>query len=222
MKQVGGNLPGILGSLLGESADRTKGAIAGAVPAILGGLMGTASKGGSAADQLVSAVGDQDDSMLDDLAGMLSGGNHQAIADQGSSMLGGLLGDNMISGLVGAIGKFSGLGSGSSASLIGMLAPIVMSVLGREQKSQGIDGGGLVDMLMGQKDNIEKAMPSGLAGALGSVGFMDNLTGSAQSAVSAVGDAASDAASAVGGAAEAATRAAGSAASAAGDAASKA
>ncbi|NJO33605.1 MAG: DUF937 domain-containing protein [Rhodospirillales bacterium] len=72
MKQVAGNVPGILGSLLGESADRTKGALAGAVPAILGGLMGAASKGGGIAEQIAAAVGQQDDSLLDNLIGALA------------------------------------------------------------------------------------------------------------------------------------------------------
>lgn len=209
MKQVGGNIPGILGSLLGESADNTTNALSGAVPAILGSLMGVASKGGQGAEQLVAAVSDQDDSMLDDLAGMLGGGNQQAIADQGSSMLGSLLGDGVIGSLVGAVGKFSGLGGGSTKSLLGMLAPIVMSVLSKQVSSQGLDGGGLLGLISGQKDSIEKAMPSGMASALSGAGLMDSIMGTAQSATAAVGDAVDSAAGAAGRAAGAAATAAG-------------
>ncbi|MEM8949048.1 MAG: DUF937 domain-containing protein [Pseudomonadota bacterium] len=198
LKQVGGNVPGILGSLLGESADRTQGAIAGAVPAVLGGLMGAATKGGGLADQLASAIGQQDGGMLDDLAGAFGGGNHQKIADEGGSILTSLLGDGVIGTLVGAIGKFSGLGSGSSKSLLGMLVPVVMSVLSREQKSQGLDAGGLMNMLMGQKDNIQAAMPSGMASALGGAGFLDDFMGGAQSAAASIGDAVDSATGAVG------------------------
>ncbi len=216
MKQVGGNLPGVLGSLLGESADRTQGALAGAVPAVLGGLMGVASKGGAGANQLAAAIGDQDDSMLDDLAGMLGGGNHNALADQGSGLLSSLLGEGVVGNLVGAIGKFSGLGSGSSKSLLGMLAPIVMSVIGRQQKSAGLDASGLMGMLADQKDHISAAMPSGLSNVLGASGLMDSLMGSAGDAVSSIGNAASGAANAatgaVGGAVSAAGGAVGSAA----------
>ena len=209
MKQVGGNLPGVLGSLLGESADRTQGAIAGAVPAILGSLMGVASKGGSGAEQLVSAVRDQDDSLLDNLAGMLGGGNHQAIADQGSSMLSSLLGDGVIGSLVGAVGKFSGLGGGSTKSLLGLLAPIVMSVLSKQQKAEGLDGGGLLGLLSSQKDNIEQAMPSGMASALSGAGLLDSIMGTAQSATESIGEAVDTAAGAAGRAAGAAATAAG-------------
>lgn len=222
MKQLGGNLPGIIGSLLGESADRTQGALAGAVPAILGGLMGAASKGGQAADDLASAIGQQDDSMLDDLAGMLGGGNHQAMADKGSSMLGSLLGDGVIGSLVGAIGKFSGLGGGSSKSLLGLLVPIVMSVLGREQKKQGLDGGGLLNMLMGQKEHVQQAMPSGMMNALGGGDLLDGIMGTAKSATDSIGEAVDTAAGTAGRAAGRAASAVGEAVEGAGDAAGRA
>ncbi|MGI9499811.1 MAG: DUF937 domain-containing protein [Geminicoccaceae bacterium] len=226
MKQVGGNIPGIIGSLLGESADRTQGALAGAVPAILGGLMGAASKGGGITDQLVSAIGQQDDGMLDNLSGAFGGGNHQQIVDQGSSLLSSLLGDGVIGSLVGAIGKFSGLGGGSTKSLLGMLAPIVISVLGRQQREQGLDGGGMVSLLMGQKDNIQSALPAGLASAFGGANFMDDLMGTAQSATASVGEALDTASDTVSQAAGQAATAAGAAvenvAEAAGQAASSA
>lgn len=212
MKQVGGNLPGILGSLLGESADRTQGAVAGAVPAILGGLMGAASKGGGIADQIGSMISQQDDGMLDNLAGAFGSGNHQQIADQGSSMLTSLLGDGMVGTLVGAIGKFSGLGGGSTKSLLGMLAPIVMSVLGRQQREQGLDAGGMLGLLMDQKDNIQGAMPKGMASALGGAGFLDDLMGSAQSATASIGEALDTTAGTVGKVAGGAATAVGAAA----------
>ena len=222
MKQVGGNLPGILGSLLGESADRTQGAVAGAIPAILGGLMGAASKGGGVADQLAAAVDQQDDGFLDNLSGMLGGGEHQKVADQGSSMLSSILGDGALGAITGAIGKFSGLGGGSTQSLLGMLAPIVMSVLSREQKSQGLDSGGLMNLLSSQKDHIQAAMPADLSSAMGGAGFLDDLMGTAQSATAAVSDAASSAVDNAGQAAGQAAAAVGSAAGAAGDAARQA
>ena len=225
MQQVGGNVPGILGSLLGESADRTTGAVAGAVPAILGGLMGLASKGEEGISQLQVAADYQGDGMLDDLAGKLGDGKHTAVMEQGGDMLRSLLGDGMVGTLVGAIGKFSGFGSGSSKSLLGLIAPIVMSVLSRQKKEQGLDGGGLANLLMGQKDNIQSAMPSGLANALGGSGFLDGMMGSAASSVAGVVDGATavvdQTASAVGEAAGTASDAARHAASTATAAASQ-
>ncbi|NJO33604.1 MAG: hypothetical protein HC869_11105 [Rhodospirillales bacterium] len=102
-------------------------------------------------------------------------------------MLSSLLGDGVIGALVGAIGKFSGLGSGSTKSLLGMLVPIVMSVLSREQKAAGLDGGGLLNLLMDQRDNIQHALPAGMASALGSGNMLDMLMGGATSATESIG-----------------------------------
>jgi hypothetical protein len=204
MKQVGGDLPGILGALLGEGAEKTKGALAGAVPVMLAGLAGVAAKGGDAADKLAAAVSLQDDGMLDDLPRLLGGGEHQAVATQGGTMLSSILGDGVIGTMVGALGRFSGLGGGSVKSLLGLLAPIVMSVLSREQKARGLDGGGLLEMLIGQKDNIERAMPSELSGALKAAGLLDGLTGAAPSATASIGEALDTARGAAGQAAGAA------------------
>ena len=215
MQQVGGNVPGILGSLLGESADRTSGAVAGAVPAVLGGLMGLASKGEEGISQLQVAADHQGDGMLDDLTGMLGDGNHTAVIEQGGNMLRSLLGDGMVGTLVGAIGKSSGLGSGSSKSLLGLVAPIVMSVLSRQKKEQGLDGGGLANLLMGQKDNIQSAMPSGLMDALGGADVLSGMMGTATGAVSGVAGSAA-------GAVSQAASVIGEAADTAGDAASRA
>ncbi|MEL6962710.1 MAG: DUF937 domain-containing protein, partial [Pseudomonadota bacterium] len=225
MQQVGGNIPGILGSLLGESADRTAGAVAGAVPAVLGGLMGVAAKGEEGISQLQVAADHQGDGLLNDLGGMLGGGNHTAVMEQGGNMLRSLLGDGMVGNLVGAIGKFSGLGSGSSKSLLGLVVPIVMSVLSRQKNEQGLDGGGLASLLMGQKDHVQSAMPSGLTNALGGAGFLDDMMGSAASSVAGAVEGAtgavSQAASAVSEAAESAGDAAQRAASTATAAASQ-
>jgi sporulation protein YlmC with PRC-barrel domain len=51
---------------------------------------------------------------------------------------------------------------------MGLLAPVVLGVLGREQRAAGLETGGLARMLMGQKDQISAAMPVGLADLLSS------------------------------------------------------
>jgi hypothetical protein len=50
--------------------------------------------------------------------------------------------------------------------LMGLLAPVVLSVLGREQRSAGVDESGLANMLAGQKSAIASAMPAELKSAL--------------------------------------------------------
>lgn len=188
--QLGGSVVNQLGGLLGESGANTERAVSGAVPAILGGLMNS-SGAGDGASRLNAALDDHDDSILDNIGGLLGGGNHSQVANQGSSMLGNLLGGNALGSIAGALSGFSGLGRGSSGSLIGMLAPIVMSVLRRQRNSQGLDAGGLASMLSGQRDNIAAAMPAGFDTHLQKEGLGDSLLGGLRGGASTVSSAVS-------------------------------
>ena len=63
-----------------------------------------------------------------------------------------------------------------------MLAPVVMGQLAQTQKSQGLDAGGLLSMLNGQKDNIAAAMPAGFSQLLEGSGVLDSVAGNLKSA----------------------------------------
>jgi hypothetical protein len=68
--------------------------------------------------------------------------------------------------LTSTVSKFLGVGEGPMRMLMGLLTPVIMGVLGREQRAAGLDASGLARMLMGQKDEITAAMPAGLSGLL--------------------------------------------------------
>lgn len=221
--QIGGSVVNQLGGVLGESGANTERAVSGALPAILSGLVNS-SGSGDGASKLNAALDDHDDSILDNIGGLLGGGNHTQVANQGSSMLGSLLGGNALGSIAGALSGFSGLGRGSSGSLIGMLAPIVMSVLRRQRNSQGLDAGGLANMLSGQRENIAAAMPSGFDTHLEKEGLGDSLLGGLRSGASTVTSTVSNVGSNVGSTASnigAGTAAAGAAAVGAGAAATR-
>jgi len=188
--QMGGDLFGKLGSLIGETPDKTKAAAGAAVPALLAGISSVASKP-EGANALMSALGQQDSDQLGNFSNLL-GSQGDAIAQQGSGLLGKLLGGNMLSNLTGVLGRFTGLGQGSTGNLLGALAPMVLGVLGKQSKSMGLDAGGLANMLAGQKQNIVGAMPSGLGPLLGSVPGIGSLFGSLQGAVSSTANAVSN------------------------------
>ena len=163
-----------LGALIGLSPENTKGVIGAAVPAILAALVGLAQRP-EGRDRLAAAVQSQDTSMLDNLAGALSGGREQSLADSGRSVLGSLFGAGKVDGLAGAIGKSCGINQSSAGSLLGALAPVVLGALGREQRAQGLDAQGLARLLTSQKDSIVQALPAGLASTLGSTGLLDGV-----------------------------------------------
>ncbi|HMJ65588.1 MAG TPA: hypothetical protein VK615_09575, partial [Candidatus Binatia bacterium] len=67
-----------------------------------------------------------------------------------------------------ALSRFTGVSEASTGKLLGVLTPVVLGFLGKQQKSMGLDAGGLAHLLAGQKDNIRAAMPAGLDTALSS------------------------------------------------------
>ena len=186
--QLGDAALGQLSSLMGESQDKTKTAVGATVPALLAGLTNLASKP-EGANQLFSALGKQDTGLLGNFASLL-GSQGNAVAQQGNSLLGDLLGNNLLGSLVGVLSKFTGLGQGSTSSLIGTLAPLLLGLLSKHSQTQGLNASGLAGLLAGQKQNILAAMPAGLGSALGSVSGLSSFLGSARDTVGATADSA--------------------------------
>jgi Bacterial protein of unknown function (DUF937) len=166
-------------------------AIAAALPAILAALTGAASKsgGGSA---LSSVLARQDPGLLGNLASMIGGPNQQTMINGGTSALSSLLGGSSTNALAGAVGKFAGIDSSQSSSLMGLLAPVVLGQLAQTQKSSGLDAGGLVNLLNGQKSNIAAAMPPGFSDLLAGTGLLDSIAGSVKPAAPQVSHATPD------------------------------
>jgi hypothetical protein len=90
-----------------------------------------------------------------------------------------LFGDNKLSGLVGALAGAAGLKQGVAKSIIGMAAPAVMGLLKKEKQSRGLDIGGLVKMLQGEKQAINAALPADLSRRLDSAGLLEGFSGAA-------------------------------------------
>jgi hypothetical protein len=60
-------------------------------------------------------------------------------------------------------------------TLMGLLTPVVMGVLGREQGSAHLGANGLTRMLTEQKDAIAAALPPGLSKMLEASGLHDSI-----------------------------------------------
>ena len=166
-----------MGGILGESEDKTSSALNSAIPAILGGLMKKASTPSGAGD-LFSSLDDHDGGILDNLGDVLSGGGQTSMLESGGGILKMLFGASQ-SGIVGTLAKLAGIGTGSAGSLLSMLAPIIMGILGRQRKKQGWDLSSFTDVLMSQKSHLASSLPSELSDQLG----VANMLGGAQQAV---------------------------------------
>jgi len=181
------NLIGKIAELLGENKTGVTNAIGSALPSLLLGLLKKGSEPGGA-ENLVKTLqeGKHDGGILDDLGGVLGGGDATTkLQSTGKDLLGSILGDKA-GGIGDLIASTSGISKQSGSSLLGMLAPIVMGFLGKTLKSQGgLNASSLTSLLSGQKDFIKAALPAGATNLLG-VGDLGNLgTQAMQGAVGA-------------------------------------
>jgi sporulation protein YlmC with PRC-barrel domain len=158
-------LIGKLASVSGLDRSTTQSAVGAFVPAILNGLTDLAAKPGGAR-QLADAIAEQPAGVLSNLAQTLGGSTMSA--EKGGGILSSLLGAGVLNTLVSTLSRFVGVGEGSTRTLMGLLAPVILGVLGREQRAAGLETGGLARMLMGQRDQITAAMPAGLSDLLSS------------------------------------------------------
>jgi hypothetical protein len=185
-----------ISSVLGIDQNKTEAAIKAAVPALLAGLAGLSSKPGGS-QKLLDAVNQQSGG-LDTLARMLGGSKTSSLANQGSQLLSSLLGSGAQSDLAAAMTKFAGLGEDKGGSLLGLLAPAVLGIIGKEAGPGGLNAAKLGSLLNSQKGNIAQALPSGFGDLLRGSPLAESLggvLGTASSAARASTDAASRVAS---------------------------
>lgn len=117
---------------------------------------------------------DHDGGLLDNVMSLF--GNQTQVAPQqeralnGQGILNHILGDRQ-SSAANMISQFSGLDSNKTGSLMTMLAPMVMSMLGKQKKTQGLDVSSLVSLLSG---TVSQAKTSNANPAMGMItSFLD-------------------------------------------------
>lgn len=171
------NLVSRIASSLGLDKTLTEKALQAGVPGLLAALTSLASRP-NGATALNGAIAQQQPALLSSLASMLGGSTQTNIIETGTSTLTSLLGGATTSALTNAVSQYAGIGNPASKSLIGLLGPVVMGVLGQQQRASGLDATGLANLLTSQKDNIARALPAGFASYLGGTGILDSVVGS--------------------------------------------
>jgi hypothetical protein len=166
-------------------SDRTimQKAVGAAVPALFSGLANLASKP-DGARQLADVVASQPPSLLDSLTSASSGAGQ--LADMGKTALTSLFGRSAVGNIAGALGRYAGLGEGTTTSLLSMLAPVALGVLGREAGAGGASG--LAQLLTSQKDSFAAAMPKDVRDLLNTGGMFDTAAAAAAPAASRVNE----------------------------------
>ncbi|MEA3418120.1 MAG: DUF937 domain-containing protein [Campylobacterota bacterium] len=182
--QLTEQVTGYIGNMLGGNTKQSTSVLASAIPALLGMFMKSSSTK-SGAGALFDMLGKQDDSLLDNLGGMLGKEKADSMIKTGTGSLGSLFGgskknEDMLGGIIDSISGSSGADKGTTKSIMGLLTPIILGVIKKQLMGGGkgsFNVGSLVDMFTGQKDNITAAVPKGL-----NLNFLDDVADNASQA----------------------------------------
>ena len=153
----------------GLDPSTTSSVIQTALPAILGGLANNAATPDGAESLNNALEQHHDGSLLDNLGGlgsMILGGDTQAAPPpqaDGGGILGHIFGNSQ-GQVAQQVSNQTGVSSGQVAQVLMMLAPIVMSYLGRQKQQQGVDSGGLGGLIGGLLGGQSAAAAGGIEG----------------------------------------------------------
>jgi hypothetical protein len=163
---------GQMASACGLDPAMAQKAASAAVPSILSGLVDVAEKPGGAR-MLAKAVSEQPSDLLSNIASSFTGSAQTA--EKGTGLLSSLLGGGGFGILTATVARFLGISEGSMRTMMGLLTPVIMGVLGREQGASHLGANGLTRMLTEQKDAIAAALPAGLGAMLDASGLRDSI-----------------------------------------------
>jgi len=171
--QLGGTSAQNLARTVGADPAATQKALGAALPFLLSALAKNAAtpQGAEALHQALAK--DHDGAVLDNLGTALA----QPDARTGDGILRHVLGDRRTAVETG-IGKASGLDARSVSTMLTALAPVVMGMLGRTQRQQGLDTSALSKMLQGEQQRAAAPALGGLAKLLDADGdgqVMDDI-----------------------------------------------
>lgn len=154
-------------SLAGEPESATFNVMHGAIPSLLGGLLNYSSNR-DGANSLAGMIRDgRYSAVLDNPAELFGGGSvTSSMSSMGKSLVGGIFG-NSASSVMDALASSSGVKSSSASTLMFLLAPLTLGVVGRLAGSQGLNAAGITNLLKDQKREITDATPSEVSRILG-------------------------------------------------------
>ena len=141
-----------VGQQVGTSEDETSSVLSSALPALVGAMQNNAATPDGQSGLLGALLGGKHDgSILDNLSGFITGGDHS----DGGSILGHVLGSNQ-ENVENEVSQNTGVSSDKVAMIMKIAAPILMGYLAKRAANSGLSndgttpgGGGLTDILGG-------------------------------------------------------------------------
>ncbi|WP_158592182.1 OmpA family protein [Noviherbaspirillum sedimenti] len=167
---LGGDFPNLAGQFLGESPGATQSALTSLLPAVLGVITrkDATPDGASGLMSLINGA-NLDASALANPAGLFGAGGtgiNNLLKAGTDSLVPALFGDKSAA-LANTLASSSGIKSSSATSLVAMVVPLVLTVLKKFIGENGLNASSLASLLGSQAPQLQGAIDSRLAGALG-------------------------------------------------------
>lgn len=130
---------------LGQPTDKIQSGLKSVLPAF---LMGVANKGSSSegAESLIKMA--------------------KSPNVEGSEAVNGIFGNNLTT-ITTSLGASTGMSSSSITKMMGMIAPMVMGVIGKKVNQDGLNASGLMGFLGSQKSSLANMVPAGISNMFG-------------------------------------------------------
>jgi OmpA-OmpF porin, OOP family len=155
---------GLIAQRLGESNTAVSRGLQASLACVLGGFA-TKTTDVNTAHRLFDLITSRENrtDVAADVTKLVDGASTSTAPNLGTSLL-----STLFRGRVGTVGELISRTAGfknpsSGASLLGMVAPLVLGFLGKRVRDTGMSLGGLTNMLADERDGILAAAPAGLA-----------------------------------------------------------
>lgn len=164
-----------------QPESKTQDVLTMALPVLMQAMSRNASTSQGAEGLLSALQNKHDGSILDNLGGLFGGGVDANVMEDGSKILGHVLGDKQ-SHVQNVISQKSGMDSGSVAQILKVAAPILMGILGSQAKQQNVTdtsglGGLLGGLLKGNSPKHEQSFLESILDADGDGSVIDDVAG---------------------------------------------
>ncbi|MCB0472946.1 MAG: DUF937 domain-containing protein [Flavobacteriaceae bacterium] len=173
-------ISGVAGST-GQDTQKTNSVLTMALPVLMKAMQRNAATPEGASGLLGALSGKHDGSILDNLGDLFGGGVDQEVTNDGSKILGHVLGSKQ-QGVEQVIGQKAGIDAGSVANILKVAAPILMGVLGKQARQNNVNSpsqldGLLAGLLGGSSTKQEQSFLEKILDADGDGSIVDDVAG---------------------------------------------
>lgn len=166
---------GRIAQRLGETETTVARGLETSLASVLGGLVTRSGDTGSMR-RIFDLITSRENAATDNMDALLSGATGATAASGAGASLLTTLFDGRVSAVGDLIARTAGFkNSASGASLLGMVAPLVLGYLGKRVRDGGLNVAGLTSMLASERDSVLAAAPPGLMSLLDSGGGVPRL-----------------------------------------------